>query len=141
YKSEIPETGLGINIARNLSFQFASFGIKWRIGAEIYRSNENQKTIKNEEYHTELIITFFERYLNPYLGLSFGVGNYSVYNFNKFIFFLGSIGGIKFPIINWLHPFLEIYSNYYFSDFNIDQTLKEISSFQITAKAGIIIRF
>lgn len=143
YKSEIPRTGIGLYAGRNLPFQWATIGLKVRCGIDFFigKSNNNSKTFTNESFHVDLIATLFYRYTSPYFGLSTGVGYYSVNDLNKYIFFIGIPAGIKFPITELIQPFIEINLNNYFSSFDIALTKEDISSFQFTGKAGLIIKF
>ena len=142
YKSEIPRTGFGLYAGRNLPFQWATIGLKVRSGIDLFiGNNNNSKTYSNESFHVDLIATLFYRYTSPYFGLSMGITHYSVNDFNKFIFLIGIPAGIKFPITDLVQPFIEININKLFSSFDIDLASENISSFQFTGKAGLIIRF
>jgi len=139
YKSEIPETGIGINISRNLPLQFSAFGIKTRIGFDYFYADDEGNNL-NADLHADIIAIMFYQNVQPYFGLSFGGSRYSVNDFDEYIFFLGSLAGIKFPVTSWLHPFVEIYSNKYFSDFDEQKTIQSISSVQIAGRAGVIVK-
>lgn len=141
YKNEIPEKGFGVYAARNLPVQFADVGIKVRAGFDFYFSPGTSNNHLSKEFHIDLVATLFYRYAQPYFGLSFGAAHYSINDFNEYIFFLGSLIGLKIPATTWLHPFVELYSNYYFSDFDEQQTKQNISSFQVAGRAGFILKF
>ena len=149
FKNRIPEKGFGINISRNLPFQWATIGFKLRFGADIYRSTEEQiqnnikreKKFLNEDYHIALIGTFFLENFNPYFGLGTGVGHEKINQFDENIFFVSVLTGVKFPVTDWLHPYLEISSIKYFSSFDEAKTGKDISSFQFKTAVGVIFRF
>jgi len=98
-RSELPENGFGISVSRNLPFQWATVGFKVRAGVDLFRSTEEEfinnevveKKFLSEDYHVDLIGTFFFRNYNPYFGLSTGLGHQYINQFNKNIFFLGAI--------------------------------------------------
>jgi hypothetical protein len=140
YKNEIPEAGFGVFVSRNLPVQFASFGIKARFGGDVYFYKENDKTNINTDIHADLISTFFYRYLHPYFVLRIGGNHYSINDFKKYIFLLGSGTGIKFPVSAMVRPFIEINLIKYFTDFNENLTMRSISSLQMAGRAGIIIQ-
>ena len=147
-KNEIPEKGFGINISRNLPFQWVTIGFKLRFGVDLYRSSEEEKQndtkvkkkFLGEDYHIALIGTFFLKNFNPYFGLGTGVGHQDINQFDENIFFIGILSGLKFPVTNWLHPYLEISSIKYFSSFIEAKTQKDISSFQLKAALGLVFR-
>ena len=139
YKNEIPGTGFGIFVSRNLPVQFSSFGIKTRIGFDYFLSDGESDNL-NADLHADIVAILFYQNVQPYFGLSFGGSRYSVNDFDEYIFFLGSLAGIKFPVTSWLHPFVEIYSNKYFSDFDEQKTIQSISSVQIAGRAGVIVK-
>jgi len=142
YKSEVPKTGAGLYAGRNLPFQWATIGLKVRFGIDVYPGKEeNSETFNSEELYTDLIATLFYRNVSPYFGLCSGAGHYSVNDFDKFVFFIGVPAGVKFPITDWIQPFIEIAATKYFSSFDINLTKQDISSFQFAGKAGLIIRF
>jgi hypothetical protein len=116
-------------------------GFKIRAGVDLFRSSEQDKKFLSEDYHVDLIGTFFIRNINPYFGLSTGMGHQYLNQFNEDIFFLGAIAGIKFPFTDFLHPFLEISSAKYFSSFDDDITGRNISSLQFKGAVGIIFKF
>lgn len=142
YKSEIPKTGIGLYSGRNLPFQWATIGLKVRAEIDLYRSkNDKSKIFTNEDVHVDLIATLFYRYTSPYFGLSIGTGHYLVNAFNRFIFFLGILVGMKFPVTDSFQPFIELTSTKYLSSFDTNLTRQNISPFQLAGKVGLIIRF
>lgn len=142
FKNEAPKTGIELYVGRNLPFQWATIGLKIRGGIDLYISKNNKSIVfTNEDIHFDLIATLFYRYTSPYFGLIIGAGHYSVNDFNRFIFFPGILVGIKFPFSDRYQPYIEITAIKYLSSFDIKLTRHEISSFQFTGKAGVIIRF
>lgn len=149
YKSEIPNVGLGIGVARNLPFQWPIIGLKVRGGINLFRSTEIQSVnsvqstekFSSEDFHVDLIATLFYRHIKPYFGLNIGVGHYSVNQFNEYIFFSGALVGAKISLTVWIHLFIEVDSYKYFSSFDTKKTKRNISSLQFTGRAGIIFKF
>ena len=142
YKSEAPKTGIELYAGKNLPFQWATIGLKMRGCIDLYISkNGESKVFTNENIHIDLVATLFYRYTSPYFGLSIGAGHYSVNDFNRFIFFPGILAGIKFPFSDSYQPYIEISTIKYLSNFEINLTKQEISSFQFTGKVGLLIRF
>jgi hypothetical protein len=149
FKNEIPERGFGFTASRNLPFQWATMGFKVRAGIDLYRESEDQvrNNIKSktkflsEDYHLALIGTFFLGDFNPYVGFNTGVGHHDINHFDEYIFFIGALTGVKFPLISWVHPYLEISSLKYFSDFDEARTQKDISSLQLKGTMGFLFRF
>jgi len=141
YKSEVPEKGFGIYASRNLPIQFADVGIKTRAGIDFFTNPGNGDSQSSEELHADLVATLFYLDVQPYFGLSFGAAHYSINDFDEYIFFLGSLAGLRIAATSWLYPFVEIFSNYYSSDFNSQQTMQNISSLQVAGRAGFVIKF
>lgn len=148
YKNEIPKKGIGIQVSRNLPFQFASFGIKVRFGIDLFRETGVQeingkmrsRNFLSEDIQLDLISTLFFRHLSPYFGLRLGTGHYSVNQFNEYMFLLGVLTGVKVPITTWLHPMLEINVNNYFNSFDEKKIGRNISSVQFIGRIGVIIK-
>lgn len=140
-RSEVPENGFGICVSRNLPFQWATIGFKVRAGVDLFRSTEAAKKFLSEDYYVDLIGTFFFRNVNPYFGLRTGLGHQHINKFDENIFFLGVIAGMKFPLTELLHPYLEITSAKYFSSFDENLIERDISSFQIKGAVGLIFKF
>jgi hypothetical protein len=149
FKSEIPNVGPGIGVARNLPFQWPIIGLKVRVGIDLFRSSEMQtvtgiqstEKFSSEDIHVDLIATLFYRHIKPYFGLSMGFGHYSVNQFNEYMFFLGALAGAKFSLAVWIHLFIEVDSYKYFSSFDKEKTKRNISSIQFMGRAGIIFSF
>jgi hypothetical protein len=149
FKNEIPERGFGFTVSRNLPFQCPTIGFELRFGVDLFRDTEEQiknnietkKKFLSEDYHLSLIGTFFFRNINPYFGLNTGVGHQDINLFDEYIFFIGVLTGVKFPVTNWIHPYLEISSLKYFSRFDEVKAQKDISSFQLKGAAGLLFRF
>ncbi|HEY7751512.1 MAG TPA: hypothetical protein VH917_04410 [Ignavibacteriaceae bacterium] len=139
YKSEMLETGIGINVSRNLPIQFASFGIKSRIDFDYFFDNEDRNNF-NADLHADILAVLFYNDFQPYFGLSLGGSRYSINDFDEYIFFLGSLAGIKFLMFERIHLHLEAYLNNYFSDFSGSESTENISSLQAAGRIGIIFR-
>ncbi len=143
-KSDIPENGMGIHISRNLPFQRAAFGIKVRVEVNLFRQIETEnksgssveKNYQSEDYHLNLIGSFFFKNFSPYFG--FGIG-YEQIGFNQLSsrsLLLTLIAGLSFPT-NFINPYIEIQGVNYFSDFDSSLDKQDISSFQFRGVVGI----
>ena len=137
YKSEIPETGFGVYISRNLPVQFASVGVKARTLFDYYF----QQDYSSLELHADLLTLMYYKNFQPYLILSLGGSQYSINDFSEFIFVLGAGVGIRFPVTSDVLPFFEVCSNKYFSSFDKETTEEKISSIQIVSRIGMTLKF
>ncbi len=144
-KNEIPENGIGINVSRNLPYQWPAFGIKARAGVDLFRQQEVQtfngiskeSNFTSEDFHIEIIGNFFLRNISPYFGFGSGYGNINVNQLHDGSFLINFLAGLNLSINNFIKPYLEVRGFNYFSDFDSSISGKDISSFQFRAILGI----
>jgi hypothetical protein len=145
FKNEIPEKGIGVNINRNLPFQRAAFGVKLRAGIDLFRQSGTEtidgrnveRSFKSEDYHIEIIGSFFFRNFSPYFGFGFGYSRININELNEGSLLFSLLAGLSIPINNFINPYIEIQAFNYFSDFDPALSGRDISSFQLRGAAGI----
>lgn len=141
-KGDAPENGIGIHVSRNLPIQSPVLGIKVRAEVDIFRSSEvDEQGIKRnflgEDYHAELITTFFLRNFYPYFGFGGGYGHINVNQLNKGSIIFSLLAGVRFPVSRFFYPYIEVQGINYFSELNKNLSKKGISSFQIRGVLGV----
>jgi len=143
-KNDVPKKGFGIHISRNLPFQSAALGIKVRAEVNLFRQTETenimgnsiQKNYQSEDYHLNLIGSFFFKNFSPYFGFGFGYGQIGINQLSSRGLVLTLLAGLNFQL-RFINPFIEIQGVNYFSDFDSSLSARDISSFMFRGVAGI----
>lgn len=140
FKSAVPDKGVGINISRNLPVQLPNWGVSIRAELDLFRSSEIDsknilKKYHSENYHIQVVTTFFTKNIYPYLGFGGGYSHQKINDLNKGGIILTFLTGLKLPLDTFFYPYVEVQGVNYFVDFNLSG--KEISSFQIKGVVGV----
>jgi hypothetical protein len=160
-KNQYPFRGFSFFVEPRLPFQSADFGINLRAAIEYY--SDKEKYISNErisyaETHNTIIdinvlINFFSRNIQPFLGLGIGIGNYFVEKFEslnnnvistdiKCLKFLTRLSaGLKFIFFQVLRPFIQLNLMQYWGSLEAVQFDRKISSTQVGGIFGLSFNF
>lgn len=158
-KRDVPGNGFGVNIGRNMPFQWPLIGFMIRAGANLFTTNNELSDEENPpvrqltqtNIHLNLLGTFYPRYVYPYAGIGFGFGSLSfetrdsgtdefLYTGStKNYFFIEGLTGIRLSVIKNFYPFVEVRLVKYLTSFrNINS---DISSLQYGWYLGLEIGF
>ena len=160
-KNQYPFRGFSFFVEPRLPFQSADFGINLRAALEYYSdkdeyiSNERISYAKthNTVIDINLLINFFSRSIQPFLGLGIGIGNYFVEKFeslnNNVIstdikrpkFLTGLSAGLKFIFFQVLRPFIQLNLMKYWGSLEAVQLDRKISSTQVGGIFGLSFNF